>query len=427
MIEGLYAIDRGTTQLLVERGLHEDLISHGASDAPPSQIVAYLRDQAEVYDWLFDLIAKRRPLSTSYIKQLHQLLTRNQSTTEAIDQFEKRIEVPLRRGEWKELPNNPRRPDGTTHEYCPPEHVAAEMDRLLDWHLEHSDAGIAPEVEAAWLHHRFTQIHPFQDGNGRVARAISSLVLLRAERFAFSVTPDEKGTYIDALENADAGDLTTLVGFIERGQQREFGQALSVAQELVDEQEIFAAAMSKAAVTYEGRVAAYVHVKQLGNAVMDTVRTELTERRADFTTRLDAEHLGDAYRAHVFSPPANMKHYYFAEIVECANKLDYFADTREYRDWVRFAINHEHEDRITQLVVSLHSFGRTFKGVLAAIAFVEVLDNEDSGLKRSGPQLATDAALTFGYLDPEEHVKTRMRDWLQVAWLSLLRTWQEAM
>ena len=35
MIEGLYTIDRGTTELLVDRGLHADLISHGTSISPP--------------------------------------------------------------------------------------------------------------------------------------------------------------------------------------------------------------------------------------------------------------------------------------------------------------------------------------------------------------------------------------------------------
>ena len=48
---------------------------------------------------------------------------------------------------------NPHRPDGSVHEYCPPEqpeHVAAEMDRLINMHHAHTEA--VPEVEAAWLH-----------------------------------------------------------------------------------------------------------------------------------------------------------------------------------------------------------------------------------------------------------------------------------
>lgn len=151
MIEGLYSITRGTTELLIDRGLHADLISHGESDLPAADLVAYLHDHAEVYDWLFEFVAQERPLGTSWIKELHQLLTRHQETTTAIDGLGRLVEVPLERGVWKRLPNNPRRPDGSVHEYCPPEQVAAAMDDLVRWHREHAEAGVSPEVEAAWL------------------------------------------------------------------------------------------------------------------------------------------------------------------------------------------------------------------------------------------------------------------------------------
>ncbi|MDE3194864.1 MAG: Fic family protein [Acidobacteriota bacterium] len=78
------------------------------------------------------------------------------------------------------------------HEYCPPEHVASEMDALIAMHTEQTSRGVQPYVEAAWLHHAFTQIHPFQDGNGRVARALAALVLIRAGYFPFVVTRDER-------------------------------------------------------------------------------------------------------------------------------------------------------------------------------------------------------------------------------------------
>jgi Fic family protein len=427
MIEGLYAIDRGTTELLVERGLHEDLISHGTADRAPSEIVAYLHDQAEVYDWLFDLIAHRRDLSISYIKELHHLLTRNQETTEAVDQFGNVVQTALRKGEWKTLPNNPRRPDGTVHEYCPPEHVDAEMDRLMGWHREHCDEGVAPEVEAAWLHHRFTQVHPFQDGNGRVARALATLVLIREGRFAFSVAPDQKNAYIDVLERADEGDLLPLIEFMTHMQQREFGQALSVAQALVDEQQIFTAALTKATAQRQERAAAYADVKALGDSVMRTAERELTARRNDFNDRLKAEGLAEGYRAHVFRPPPDKHHWYFAQVVECAHKFDYFADTREYRDWVRLSVADKDEERATVLVVSAHSFGRSFKGVLSAIAFIEIVENSEGGEQRIGPTLATESPFTFGYLDPEDHVLARFKEWLHDAWLSLLKSWQDSL
>ena len=52
------------------------------------------------------------------------------------------------------------------------------MDSLIELHRNHHD--VAPEVEAAWLHHRFTQIHPFQE-NGRIARALATLIFVKAE------------------------------------------------------------------------------------------------------------------------------------------------------------------------------------------------------------------------------------------------------
>jgi len=85
------------------------------------------------------------------------------------------------------------------------------MDRLIAMHKEHQQKDIPPEIEAAWLHHRFAQIHPFQDGNGRVVRALASLVFLRAGWFPLVVNRDERVEYIESLEKADQGDFASLV------------------------------------------------------------------------------------------------------------------------------------------------------------------------------------------------------------------------
>ena len=142
-----------------------------------------------------------------------------------------KIEVPLERGVYKTLPNNPNIFDGSIHEYCPPEHVASEMDRLIQWHEKHLRREIPPEVEAAWLNHRFTQIHPFQDGNGRVARAIASLIFIKAGWFPLIVSADEKSTYLDALEEAGfRKSLETLVSRFSGVQKRLFVVALDSAR-----------------------------------------------------------------------------------------------------------------------------------------------------------------------------------------------------
>lgn len=111
------------------------------------------------------------------------------------------------------------------------------MDRLIVFHRDHMVERVSPEVEAAWLHHRFTQIHPFQDGNGRVVRALATLVLVKAGWFPLVVTRDDRERYINALEAADGGELRPLVEFVSTLQRRAFVQALGLAQTTLQETE----------------------------------------------------------------------------------------------------------------------------------------------------------------------------------------------
>ena len=112
IIENLYSIDRGVTQTLIEKGIEASLIPHGSTDKPVERILPMLKDQQEVVEGLFDFVAQRRELSTSYIKQLHQAFTRHQETDHAVDALGRVVDVALLRGDWKRLPNNPTRPDG---------------------------------------------------------------------------------------------------------------------------------------------------------------------------------------------------------------------------------------------------------------------------------------------------------------------------
>ena len=222
-IEGLYTLDRGVTQSLIEHGFRAELISHGSHDKPRHIILSLLQDQQPTLEGVFSFVNSNRPLSTSFIKQLHALLVNSQDATEGRDAEGRIAMVALVKGDWKRQPNFPVR-DGITYAYCPPEHTASEMDRLVA--LFDQQTGIPPDIQAAWLHHRFTQIHPFQDGNGRVARAIGSLVLIKAGLFPFLVTPKERNDYLGALEAADAGSLAQLIGLVRKVQKRQYAQAL---------------------------------------------------------------------------------------------------------------------------------------------------------------------------------------------------------
>lgn len=218
IIEDLYYIDRGVTTTLIEQGFLSSHMAHGSVNKDPEYILSLLNDQKAALDSLFAFVKSERKLSVSFIRELHALMTRSQETTDAFTPDGRKLQVPLLKGDWKMHPNHPSR-DGVTFNYCPPEQVASEMDRLVSMHLEHEEAGIAPEVEAAWLHHRFSQIHPFQDGNGRIARALASLVLIKGGMFPLVIPREEKGLYLQSLKMADEGDLSPLVRTISRRQE----------------------------------------------------------------------------------------------------------------------------------------------------------------------------------------------------------------
>ena len=229
VIEGLYWIDGATTALLIERGLDAALIAHDDNGRPPELIVDTIEDHVATVDWLFDVVAQQRGLSTGFVREVHAFMTRTQEECAGVDMFGRRVSLPLHHGTYKARPNNPTRPDNLVHEYCPPEQVASEMDLLVALHARYRAEATPADVHAAWLHHRFIHIHPFEDGNGRVGRALSSLVLIEAGWWPMTVTRADRPRYIDTLRAADDGDLAPLVRLVGELQRQSARLAYEVA------------------------------------------------------------------------------------------------------------------------------------------------------------------------------------------------------
>lgn len=217
-IEGLYDIERGVTETLLTEGFDSSALGPGATD-DPERTRQMLKDHREALDLVFAFIKTERELSVGFIHELHAALTQSQSSVQAQDVHGNRTAVPLTHGKFKTLPNYPRR-GNLVFEYCPPEQTASEMDRLVAMAQGYLSDSVPPEVLAAWLHHRFTQIHPYQDGNGRVARALATIVLVKAGLGPFTVDVQNKARYLDRLEDADRGDLRPLVLVVAREQDR---------------------------------------------------------------------------------------------------------------------------------------------------------------------------------------------------------------
>ena len=208
-IEGLYLLRRGVTEQLITEGFEGVRGAHSAApEIDDDTLRGLLEDQEETLEIVFDMAKGGTPLSHTTIKGLHAVLTRHQHTAAGIHGLTgERIEIPLRKGDYKIRPNNPRRRDGHVHEYCPPEQVVSEMDAFLEFHRSHADRELPTEVEAAWIHHEFVRIHPFQDGNGRISRLLVAYVFARNGEFPPVITAAGREQYIDMLEIADEGDL----------------------------------------------------------------------------------------------------------------------------------------------------------------------------------------------------------------------------
>jgi Fic family protein len=101
----------------------------------------------------------------------------------------------------------------TVHFEAPPQdRTAAEMERFFVWWREES-ANLDGLLRAGLAHLHFLTIHPFEDGNGRLARAIADMALAQDEgtgRRLFSLSPRilaEREAYYEALERAQKGSL----------------------------------------------------------------------------------------------------------------------------------------------------------------------------------------------------------------------------
>ncbi len=439
IIERLYSLDRGTTEVLIKHGIDASLIASDATDQPPELVAGIIRDHAAAVDWLFDAVTSERPLSISFMKQLHQFMTRKQLSATGIDMFGRKHEIELRHGECKVRPNNPVRPDGKLHEYCPPEHVDAEMDRLIEMHHHHAEAGTAPDVSAAWLHHRFAQIHPFQDGNGRIARAIASLVLIGAGWFPLVVTRDDRARYISALEKADDDDLSPLIRLVAELQRKWFVRAITIAEDVRREPlhleqmldvigDMFSAESAPAPSELRRAI-------ETAEQVWYQCRKRFHELQQQLERRLGISDGRRVWCDFGADDDARRRTWNRYQVVETARRLDYFANTRVHHEWVRLGI--QTENGRAEILTSFHGIGTEYRGLVgASMCFYRHQQPEDTEDHPEGTpplplqqpiielQPVSDEVFQINYEEPFGSVERRFQGWLERALVLALDQWR---
>jgi hypothetical protein len=99
--------------------------------------------------------------------------------------------------------------------FSKPNDLSFQIEELINWYnIEANKNDIHPLFLSTLFHYNFVKIHPFLDGNGRIARIISSMILLSHRLPPPGVKNEDRILYIQGLRKADLGDLTLLTVFI---------------------------------------------------------------------------------------------------------------------------------------------------------------------------------------------------------------------
>ena len=163
-----------------------EVIEHGITVGGKS-----LRDHLEAVDhyqallWMRQTAATTAPLGEDVVRELHRrIVARSQSEIAGL---------------YSELP---RRIAGSRVIFPNPRKIPQLMQEFGGWL---TTATLDPEAAFA-AHFRLTAIHPFGDGNGRTARLLMNLMLIRGGYPPIAVRPEDRKAYLDALERGSLAE-----------------------------------------------------------------------------------------------------------------------------------------------------------------------------------------------------------------------------
>lgn len=157
------------------------------------------------------LAQDERPMGEADIRDLNRIALKEPFWKEAVTADGQPSRKQVIPGEYKTTSNNVRTVTGETFFFASPEETPAKMQQFMTWLRTELTAGKLHPVEIATrCHHDFVLIHPFDDGNGRVARLLVNYTLLRSGFPPVIIRSEKKPSYLSALQQADVGSLAPL-------------------------------------------------------------------------------------------------------------------------------------------------------------------------------------------------------------------------
>ncbi|MBP5229636.1 MAG: Fic family protein [Bacteroidales bacterium] len=147
---------------------------------------------------------KEMPLTQNFIRTLHKTLLREDYVVYRDLPGGLQTNYTVHAGQYKTRPNSVITRYGNRFEYASPEETPSLMTDLVNWYNAAEQEGRLSPVElAALFHYRYIRIHPFEDGNGRIARLIMNFILTRHNYPMIVVRSRLKSAYLEALHQAD--------------------------------------------------------------------------------------------------------------------------------------------------------------------------------------------------------------------------------
>lgn len=420
ILERLYVVDWGVTDTLVAEGLTGEAVARSGGELSPG-VMPMLKAQFEGLNMVTDYVRDEYPLTTSFIKELHALMTRAQEFYEATDALGRPVQSRLNHGMYKTLPNNVIRSDGTLLEFAPPEQVPGEVEQLVDWFNSMNDTH--PIVSAAWLHHRFVQIHPFQDGNGRVARALTLATLGKAQYPPIVVSRDDRSIYLDGLDKANNGNLAELGRLFAklaiRSVRRELGYP-SPRPRLQTYREVtraFAQSLDRRdqEEAEQKKRSVQLLAEQVHAHISDWLQKAGEETAMDFGEvgrKVDVWNDGatpdDDIAASPYKQPKSK--WWRNQIIRTANRADHFANLASDTWWsmLRVTVN----GLQMRFLTSIHHVGR-HRGIMAVTSFADIRSKGDNPIAYEDTFVETSwDAFTFIHSEEIEDRAEELNGWL---------------
>ena len=197
-------------------GETRNLILHGlTAHGKPMRDHLDIEGHDDAVKAMEEVVRVKEALNGVFIRNLHAVLLKEPYEMDAVTADGRLTKRLIAVGRYKTAPNNVRTSTGETHYYTPPEQVGAEMSDLIDWYRDQEGRNEHPIVVAATFHYRFVRIHPFDDGNGRMARLLMNMILIRHGYTLAIVARESRQTYIQEIEDiAKTEDLSRFIAFI---------------------------------------------------------------------------------------------------------------------------------------------------------------------------------------------------------------------